>query len=282
MNKIEKLTILNLGAGVGSAPLVGMQLDGELHYDVAIFSDTHDEPSWVYRQMDWLETQVAHRGGAPIVRVTGGDLMQNLRVGKNGDGGRFVSIPAFTKMDDGDVMMTRRQCTREYKIDPVTQYIRREILGLDKGQRVPKAVTITQLFGFSVDEAHRAANMRAHESKSWRFEFPLLADDCRMRKSECRKYMADWCKDFDWFWSSCRSCPFHSDIQWRELQANSPSDFDAACRNDEALRDPANVVNRGMENPMFIHRSCIPLRDVDFTKGQGQLFNTICEGGCHT
>ena len=275
------LRILNLGAGFGSAPLVGMQLDGELDYDYAIFSDTCDEPQWVYSQVEWLEKQVSERGGAPIIRVSAGDLMQNLRDGKNADGGRFVSIPAFTKLDDGSVAMTRRQCTREYKIEPVVQYVRRELLGLAKGQRVPKGVTVTQLFGFSLDEAGRAANMRKQESSFWKFGFPLLHDDLLMRKSECRCYMGNWCKEFPWNWSSCRSCPFHSDPQWKELRELQPNDFEASCQNDDALREPGNCVNRNMDNPMYLHRSCIPLREVDFDS-QGELFNTICDAGCMT
>lgn len=279
----KKIRILNLGAGVGSAPLVGMQLDGELDYDVAIFSDTQDEPSWVYRQVEWLEKQVAERGGNPIVRVTAGDLMANLRRGKNNDGGRFVSIPAFTKLDSGEVAMTRRQCTREYKIEPIEHYTRYTLLGLSKGQRIPTGTEIVQLFGFSTDEAHRAARMRKQQSSVWKFEFPMLHEDILMTKGHCRKYMAAWCTEFEWLWSSCRSCPYHSDIQWRELQQNSPPDFEAACVNDDALRDPGNVVNRNMDNPMYIHRSCKPLREVDFTKGgQQELFQLVCDGGCLT
>lgn len=221
--KLREIRILNLGAGHGSAPLVGMQLEGDLDYDVAIFSDTHDEPAWVYRQLAWLEKQVADRGGSPIIRVSAGDLMANLRSGLNADGGRFVSIPAFARLDNGEVVMTRRQCTREYKINPVTQYIRRTILGLEKGQRMPKNVKVVQLFGFSLDEPGRAASLRKQETKQWRFEFPLFNEAVAMRKGECRRYMTDWCREFSWHWSSCRACPFHSNIQWRELIENSPS-----------------------------------------------------------
>jgi len=277
---MTNLRILNLGGGVGSAPIVGMQLDSEVKYDAAIFADTQDEPAWVYQQILWLEKQVADRGGAPIIRVTGGDLMGQLRQGKNRDGGRFISIPAFTKLDDGSVSMIRRQCTREYKIEPVTNYIRREMLGLAKGQKTPKDVVVTQLFGFSVDEAGRAARMRGHERKQWKFGFPLL--DEGMRKGECRTYMKKWCTEFEWRWSSCRSCPFHSDIQWREIKENSPDDFEAACRTDDELRVNGNVRNRNMDAQMFLHRSCKPLREVDFSRGQSELFDIICDGGCNS
>lgn len=207
--------------------------------------------------------------------------MANLRNGMNNDGGRFVSIPAFTNIG-GRYVTTKRQCTREYKIQPIVSFVRREILKLKPKKRIPKGTTVTQLFGFSVDEASRAARMRKHETKNWRFEFPLFNEDLLMRKSECRAYMADWCRDFEWRWSSCRSCPYHSDTQWLELKAHSPTDFEEACQNDEALRTPNNVVNRGMDNPMFIHKSCKPLREVDFTKGTPEMFDLICDGGCLT
>lgn len=270
-----EVRVLNLGAGAGSAPIVYMALMGEVAYDCAIFADTQDEPAWVYRQLAWLERQ----GGPPIHRVSGGDLMKNLRVGKNNNGGRFVSIPAFTRLDNGEVAMTRRQCTREYKIEPVEQFIRRELLGLKPRQRIPSNVTVTQLFGFSVDEAGLAARMRKQEGSRWKFEFPLI--EAGMRKGECYRIMDQWCKEFPWMWSSCRSCPFHSDRQWRQLRELSPDDFENACRNDESLREHGNVVNRNMDSPMYIHRSCVPLRDVDFDS-QGELFDLICDGGCHT
>lgn len=279
---MKEIKILNLGAGFGSAPLVGLQLQGLIDYDLAIFSDTHDEPSWVYRQLEWLENQVSKNGGKPIVRVSAGDLMANLRSGVNNDGGRFVSIPAFTKLDNGEVSMVRRQCTKEYKIRPVETYIRRNLLKLKPGQRIPKNTMVLQLFGFSIDEAHRAARLRQNESSFWKFDFPLLRDDLLMRKSECRRFMAEWCLDFDWKWSSCRSCPYHSDLQWRELKELSPEDFEAACVNDESLRIDGNVVNRNLDNQMFIHRSCKPLREVDFTKSQNELFPMICDAGCMT
>lgn len=49
--------------------------------------------------------------------------------------------------------MVRRQCTSEYKIRPIERYIRREMLGLAKGRRVPKHVAVEQVYGISMDEA---------------------------------------------------------------------------------------------------------------------------------
>lgn len=83
-------------------------------------------------------------------------------------------------MDNGEVVMTRRQCTSEYKIKPVDQYIRRTILGLKPKQRIPKGTVVTQLFGFSVDEAGRGANMRKYENSRWKF------DDLRRRVHDIR------------------------------------------------------------------------------------------------
>ena len=93
---------LNLGAGVQSTALYLMSMDGDEpevpKFDVAIFSDTQEEPDEVYRHLEWLEQQ----GGPPICRTTAGKLGDALDAGsdaagnKRTDGGHYISIPAFT------------------------------------------------------------------------------------------------------------------------------------------------------------------------------------------
>ena len=50
--------------------------------------------------------------------------------------------------------MGRRQCTREYKIEPIEKEIRR-LLDVKKGNRVPKSVIVEQWIGISTDEIQR-------------------------------------------------------------------------------------------------------------------------------
>ncbi len=51
--------------------------------------------------------------------------------------------------------MLRRQCTAEYKIDVCEKIIRRQVVGLEPRQRMPKDIRIVQYFGLSFDEPRR-------------------------------------------------------------------------------------------------------------------------------
>jgi hypothetical protein len=50
---MREVHILNLGADVQSTTLYLMACAGEIHFDVAIFADTQDEPQVVYRHLEW-------------------------------------------------------------------------------------------------------------------------------------------------------------------------------------------------------------------------------------
>jgi hypothetical protein len=58
-------------------------------------------------------------------------------------------------------------------------------------------------------------------------------------------------------------CPFKSNLEWRLLKHNDPAGWARAVEVDEALRWPGTVANRNLEQAMFLHRSCLPLVEVD-------------------
>jgi 3'-phosphoadenosine 5'-phosphosulfate sulfotransferase (PAPS reductase)/FAD synthetase len=129
---MSQLTVLSLGAGVQSTTLLLMAAKGEFDKapDVAIFSDTGWEPKHVYQHLDWLEGQV--KGIIPIHRVSKGNIRDDAL---NPEKSRFASMPFFVRNESGGGGALRRQCTNEYKIQPITRKIR-EILGVKPGHRV--------------------------------------------------------------------------------------------------------------------------------------------------
>lgn len=270
--------ILNLGAGVQSTTLYLMGVYGELDqpFDVAIFADPQDEPQAVYAHLDWLESL----DGPPIIRATAGCLGDDLKEGRNSTG-RFASIPAFTASTEGSPLgMVRRQCTAEYKIDVITKTIRRDIVGLKPRQRMPKDVHVHQYVGFSYDEPRRAARMRGrYESIPWAScHFPLIDD--MMRRGDCLRWLDEHGGvPHQTPRSACVFCPFHSNDEWRRVKANA-TDWERACEVDDALRVEGNVVNRGLDAKLYVHKSCKPLRDVNLDDDQKSLFDMECEGGC--
>jgi hypothetical protein len=61
------------------------------------------------------------------------------------------------------------------------------------------------------------------------------------------------------------TCPFHDDNYWRELREQSPDEFEEACRFDETIRHLP-----GVRGECFLHSSCVPLRDIDFSRTRGE------------
>src|SRR5260370_38554680 len=155
----RELYVLNLGAGVQSTALYLMFMQGVLTptINAAIFADTQEEPEDVYEHLQWLHSL----NGPPIYTGTAGKLGDDLKHGRNSTGQRFAAIPAFTT-DGVSKGPTRRPCTKEYKIEVIGRVLRREILGLQPGQRVPKGISVTQYVGISLDEAGRARRLQLY------------------------------------------------------------------------------------------------------------------------
>lgn len=255
------IRIGNLGAGVQSTTCYLLEREGLIEKCEAwIFADTGEEPRAVYDHLAWLESL----GGTRIIRcgrkVKLGD---NVAVGIHADGQRFVSIPAFTAHEEGgDEGITRRQCTSEYKISVIEQTIRRQILGLKHRQRVPLWVHVQQLFGLSDDEPRRVRRVKKnYQSHRWASPvFPLV--ELGWTRAKC----VAWLKGrvpHEVPRSACVFCPCRSAAEWERLKREDAEGWARAVEVDNALRVPGNVVNRNMEQSLYVHRSCIPLEMVD-------------------
>ena len=220
MKSEQTYHILNLGAGVQSTALYLMFLSGEFDQalDYAVFSDTQEEPKSVYRHLDWLKSL----GGPPILIDTAGKLGDDLILGKNSTGQRFASIPAFTSATPGVTGgMLRRQCTSEYKIDVCERIIRRQILGLEPRQRMPKDVRIVQYFGLSYDEPRRVSKVKnSFLGHPWgEGRFPLF--DLEMTRGDCVAYLKEQNIPHEVPRSACVFCPFKSNFEWPLLRGMS-------------------------------------------------------------
>lgn len=257
------MRILSLGAGVQSSTLALMAEHGEIEKpDYAIFADTGWEPKHCYDWLDWLETQLSY----PVIRVQKGNIRDDLleAVGENGSG--FASIPFFVGGGLG-----RRQCTNEYKIQPLQKKCR-ELLGYKPRQSIPSA-SIEMLIGISLDEHQR---MKPSRERWIVNRWPLI--EKWMTRSDCLTWMER--KGYPLPpKSSCIGCPFHSNQHWREMKNNDPVAWNDACNVDEQLR--ANG-NRGkMKNLEYMHRSLMPLRDAPLGDEKTiDMFNNECEGMC--
>jgi hypothetical protein len=251
--------VLNLGAGVQSTTLYLLFMHGRIPatLDAAIFGDTQEESKLTYAHLAWLKSL----NGPPIIVRTKGRLGDHLVKGQNSTGGRFASIPAFTT-DGQRVSKTRRQCTKEYKLEVIGQSLRQDVLRLNPGQHVPRGVLVHVYIGFSLNESGRAWRLEHKEKppKYIRRHFPLI--DLHITRSQCIEFLRMHVPH-EVPRSACVFCPFHSDNEWIEIKKN-PFDWSRAVEIDRALRTTGRVANRKMDETMYLHRSCQPLESIEF------------------
>lgn len=271
-----KLRIISLGAGVQSSVMALMAAKGEIgpKPDAMIFSDTQWEPQGVYDHLDWLEAEITRltNGQIPAYRVTAGNIREDAIAGTNTTGQKFASIPVFT--ENGGI--ARRQCTKEYKVQPVRKKVR-DLLGVAKGKRVPKGVTVEQWIGITTDEAQR---MKPSRDKWCVNRWPLIEEG--MSRHDCLQWFSRAYPGRTLTKSSCIGCPFHNNAAWREMKLNDPDSWKDAVEFDRKMREGKKGK---LDNAAYLHRSLQPLDEVDLRNledmGQGVLeFGEECEGMC--
>lgn len=272
------LRYLSLGAGVQSTALYLLACHGEIKPlpDVAIFADTQQEPFWVYENLGRLQTI----GTIPIHVVSAGDLGESIEKATQ-EVGRFVNIPFWVKSKDGLPAPGRRQCTREYKINPIRQHVR-ELLGLSKGERASGRFQVEEWLGISLDEIQRAkASVDTWVTTRW----PLI--EKRWKRYDCLRYL----ESIDYpppSKSSCVFCPYRTEREWAKWKQDHPDLFAYACWWDSKLRGSGPL--RGMVQLQYISRRLKPLAEaVAITEAEAyqepELFDGIvdeCDGMCGT
>jgi len=254
------MKIISLGLGVQSTALYLMSSLGKLERaDYAIFADPGAELPRTYEILDLLKEWAKDNNGIPIV-VTKKNLYKDLIDKKNSYGGRWASIPAFTKNGKG---MLRRQCTKEYKVNPIIKKIR-ELRGIKKHKHLPH----TEVWlGISLDEIQR---MKTSTMSRITYNYPLI--DNMMTRSDCTSFFESVGFPTPPK-SSCVFCPYHANSQWLDIKQNCKKSWDMAVLVDESIR---NLKSFGVDDELYVHRSGIPLADAALNSQQ-ELF--MCEEG---
>lgn len=269
----ETIRVLSLGAGVQSSTLLLMadRLPENERPHIAVFADTGDEPGEVYRHYEENLRKHVKNIKMILTKKTVEGLMGDYETWLEGKSKRASSIPFFTKDKEGKEGRLPRQCSNDYKIKQVWAATR-EYLGYMKGQRFNHRVEMW--IGISTDEWMRAKDTFDDDRVN---VYPLL--DWGMSRKDCLA----WLKKEGFPQapkSSCIYCPYHSDRMWQQIKDESPVEFEWACQVDEKIRH-----NPKLDSEVFVHRSCIPLRDVEFKPKHGEFddtdhFNNECEGIC--
>lgn len=260
------MLVLSLGAGVQSSTLALMAERGEIDRpDFALFADTQSEPASVYRWLAWLEKQLSY----PVHRVSHGNLSEvalQVRVSAKGNRYQKSAPPAWITENNGRVSLLVRQCTVDFKIAPIRRHLR-EMGGKQSG--------VEQMIGISLDEAHR---MKPAKDQWIKNRWPLI--EKRMTRRDCISWM-----ERNGYprppRSSCWFCPYHSNEEWRRLKNEEPEAFGMAVRWEIEFQQTMAQV-KGFRGTPYLHRTCVPLSEIDFNAPSPQLdmFGNECEGVC--
>jgi hypothetical protein len=267
------LKVLSLGAGVQSSTVLLMSILGELpKLDAAIFADTQWEPTAVYEYLAFLERE-SRAAGIGFYRTTAGNIREDairsrVRDYDTGNQERWASMPLRVLGPDGQKGMIRRQCTKEYKVQPIRRVLR-ELIGTTPTTPSPR---VELWMGISRDEMRR---MRISDVRWIQHRYPLVMDvpmtrqDC-LRWLERNGYSAP-------ARSACIGCPYKSNAEWRNLQ-ESPTEWADAVAFDSEMRQRG-----GIRGELYLHRDCVPLDQVDLSTAEerGQMnWLQECEGMC--
>ncbi len=271
---IKKIKVLSLGAGAQSTVLALMAEEGWNGLekpDFAIFADTQWEPPNVYRHLEWLEKRLSYE----VIRVTAGNIRENILNGINPDGDRFMDIPAFLINPNGSKAVAMRQCTTHYKINPIHKELRRR-LNFTPGRRAPKDVQVEMWIGISADESERIKPSRDEWIDN---RYPLV--DLQMTRANIYNWFKERHPDRRLPRSACVGCPYHSDMEWKWLKENEPDSFNDAVRVDWSLRNIPKIQG-SLRGEAYLHRSRIELSKVNLNEAQNydDVMASECEGLC--
>lgn len=252
------MNFLSLGAGVQSSVMLMMAIDGDIERpDHVLFADTGWEPPWTLNHVVWLAEQ-CRIAGIPFHKVQDASIQMHPE-----------RMPLW--MDSPQGGKNLRTCTDRHKIRPL-QRKQRELLGYQKGERIPPG-SASVWIGISTDESRRAAPA----SVRWVDNVYPLIDPLKMSRADCQSWWETCYPNQPLGRSACVGCPHKSDSEWRYLKQHWPEEFEEACLMDEQVRQL-----EGMRYDAYLHRSCQPLRDIDFDSQMGfDLDDAIyCSGGC--
>lgn len=250
------MKILSFGAGMQSTALALMSCENATRsqpvwpsvpiYDHVIFCDLGMEPPWVTMQMEFTKNACEAVGipfhilDAPLYQ----DFMKNFGIN------RTISIPWWTLRDaDGHKSRMPRNCTIDYKVLLISKFVRWELLGYQKGQRLkPEDEKAHEMhMGFSAEEKRRC---KENPNRMFVNKFPLV--DMGYTRADNYAYIRDrW--GLETKASACTFCPYHKNYFFNYLKEHDPVHYQMLLEVDNTLRD--RTPKPPMDSSLFISRS---------------------------
>lgn len=262
---VHQLSVWSCGGGRQSTAIAGLIVQGRLPKpDYAIMVNTGRERSSTWRYVNAVLIPELARVGIPLEIISKEKYATvDLWGGKDG---KTLLLPVFTDQSGAIGKMTNF-CSGEWKRRVIERYMR----------DVHRVRSWVSWLGMSTDETKR---VRIRETESGNLNRYPLVYDVPMSTDECVRFIKEelgWPKAPK---STCWTCPNQSDEQWLEMKQNDPDDFAKAVALDKA--------NRLIDPNAFLHKSCVPLDEVDFEtlctqKAEASTGKDGCDSGyCFT
>ena len=264
--------IVSYGGGTQSTALILMALEGDyglVRPDFGVWADTGGEPQFIYDYVDYFIDYVKDKYDFDIFKIKHKDGLVNkmLAEPKILRTGKFYtsSVPPFyTLNENGQKGMLNRQCTSDFKTNPISKLINSK---LERGEKYRIWIAI------SFDERSR---MKVSPIKKRTNYYPLV--DLFIRRQDSINYViGKGLKPPQR--SSCYFCPFHSNKYWNWLKTHHNEEFVKAVDFEKKVQ--ANIPTN---DKVFLHSDCIPLDQVYFDNpNQLDLFPELideCGGEC--
>lgn len=243
-------SVLSLGGGVQSTVLAVMAGRGliEPMPVLAVMADTGAETTDTLDRVAWLRQALPY----PVTvtgRADGRTVLDALAdPHRRADGSRFSSLPLRLPGAQG-----RRQCTREFKVEPVEQVLRRDVLGLRPRAWWPRQPAVELWLGITIDEIERARDSRRTAIKH---RHPLI--ELGMSRSDC----VAWWRDHAPHGapplgkSGCTCCPYRTRADWLATPPDVLAEIAGIelAGNNAAMRDGGQPVG-------WLHPAARPLAD---------------------
>ena len=238
--------------------------------DFGVYADTGSEPEFINEYVQYYTDLVKSRYGFEILYTKRNNgLADHLLNGKLRTVGTFFSDaapPFYTLNKNGTKGMLMRQCTSEFKKNPLTKLI---------NSRKKRGEYYNLQLGMSIEEQSR---MKVSGIKFRTNIYPLV--EKRIRRIDSINYVKDKGLRKPQR-SSCYFCPFHSDRYWLWLKKEHKETFLQAVEFEYAINKRAESFN---DIRYFCHKKCIPLDFVKFdNEDQLNMFPELideCDGYC--
>lgn len=279
VTEVIVIDVMSFGGGVQSTAIMTLAGEGKIPMPARwVFSDPGFESQATYAHLERCREYLT-RKGARLETVTAGNIREDAlafaRLRANADVKRYASIPMFIQKLDGTDGIMPRQCTSEYKIEPIERFHRREVMGLKPRQRAPKTPAINVWIGISEDEEKRATapgkwveekysvgiDLCGEEipkvKRTWiptpwqQKSFPLLGYTLMPNRERVKDARFDECSGWDradakewnakvWPWpvprSACICCPYRTNREWAAMKETEPVEFAQAVEFDASIR----------------------------------------------